>query len=65
MSSSAHYVTQQGLWAGAQIGKALTDRRIAQLQRQGHYGSAFVRLQAVEKKRRVQKESVAELFANF
>ena len=65
MSPNAHYVTQQSLWGGPQMGKRLTNRRIAQLQKQGHYGSPFVRLQAVETKRKERKKKIEDLFVNF
>ena len=37
MKPSARYVTQERIW-DVQIGKQLTDRRIAQLAREGRYG---------------------------
>jgi hypothetical protein len=64
MNPSARYVTQASLWS-IQFGKPLTDRRITQLRKQGHYASPYAKLQAVEKKRTKRKLDVAKLFAGF
>lgn len=66
MSPSARYVTQSSIWS-IQIGKNLTDRRIAQLQKQGYYDSGFVRRdrKAKEQKKRKAKLSIDDVFSQF
>lgn len=64
MNPSARYVTQQSMWS-IQIGKPLTDRRIAQLRAQGHYGSAIKQFNITELKRKKRKQTIEEMFAKF
>jgi len=64
MNPSARYVTQQQMWS-VQIGKPLTDRRIAQLRAQGHYGSPFVQHNITELKRKKRKQTIEQMFAKF
>lgn len=52
------------MWS-VQLGKPLTDRRIAQLKAQGHYGSCFVKHNITELKRKKRKQSIEEMFAKF
>ncbi len=61
MNPSDRYVTSQSMWS-IQYGKPLTNRRITQLKKEGHYASPFVALQAVEKKRVKRKNVLEELF---
>lgn len=64
MNPSARYVTQQQIWS-IQIGKPLTDRRIAQLKAQGHYGSPIKQFNITELKRKKRKQTIEEMFAKF
>lgn len=63
MSPTARYVTQSSIFS-TQLGKPLTDRRIAQLQRQGYYSGGIIRRteRAKQKKKRVNQD---KLFARF
>lgn len=62
---TANYVTQSSLWS-VHIGKPLTDRRIAQLQKEGFYSDGVVRAEAQTKKRKAAKAvNLERLFAGL
>lgn len=65
MNINASYVTQQSLWS-VHIGKPLTNRRIAQLQKEGFYSDGVVRAEAQTKKRKaVSNRKIDALFAGL
>ena len=64
MQQSVRYVTSQNMWS-IQYGKPLTDRRINQLRREGHYASPYAALKAVETKRKKRKAAVENFLNAF
>lgn len=66
MHPSARYVTQQGIYNN-QLGKPLSNRKIAEYQRLGFYGPAspFVKAAHVAKVVKKKKLSMEQLFGKF